>query len=269
MSVMTLMDRRSAVVAAVETFVFFLVITPLYVVAGPFVYAAIAKMFGYVELDWGKFGVSAVFDIVPAWVFAVEGVLYVLLVAVYWVPRDDETDQTELSGLATFVLLLPVVVYVWVELLGWPAAGAVQALRGARALAAIRIAALAAGLSVLGSALLWGAVLAVSALAEGGFGRCFRAWAGSLFFGLAAGVEAGIILMWVVESIAGHPLQTTTYYYLFGGAVAALCQWGAIRETLSITYVRAILVWILPAAATAGICWACWDVLEAAKTIIS
>lgn len=53
--------------------------------------------------------------LLPVWMWIVTGVLYLLLITLYWVPGDEETNRAELRGFVLFLVAAAAVGAIYVQ----------------------------------------------------------------------------------------------------------------------------------------------------------
>ena len=246
-----MLKKRSAAFATVEMFVFFLVLTPLYVILGPVIFVAIANMSHAFDPAISVSNIGACFGVTPVWAFAVQGAVYLLLMTLYWVPSDEQTNETEMTGVKAFCLLLPVALYVWAQWAHWSRHWPAAWSGWPGLFTGIRLAAMAVAGLIVGAAMVWAAAqYCFPGLLDRPYGRCFTAWMASWVMGIFVGWLAAMIVSSLAREITGSHLSQTAMYAV-GGAVCAVLQWASIRDVLETTYGRAISVWIVPFALTA------------------
>jgi hypothetical protein len=229
-------------------------------------FTLVAKSFGAVGLSWGQITVSASFGQTPVWFFAAQAAVYLLLVAFYWIPTDPQTNETEVTGLTVFFFLLPVTLYVWAKWLRWPLSD-IDWDSFPKFMMILRLAAIVVAALIAGAGLLWAAARFAAGLSDSSYARCFKAWLASSFLGLGAGAVAVAVIVWVIQSISGSPVENWVWYVI-GGALGGIIQAASIREMLETTYARTVLAWVVPFAATALAAWG-GDVQAMVRAIIA
>jgi hypothetical protein len=124
MSLLKRLGIHSAVLSFVEIVLFFLVITGLY-------FGLLSSLYAVVAGSAAKVSASMVFvplmpsnlgdwaGILPAWMWILEGLGYLLLITIYWSPGEAEVDESELRGFVIFVVTALVALAVWLQAHGW------------------------------------------------------------------------------------------------------------------------------------------------------
>jgi len=116
MSIVSMLDTRSKwtayVASLVEQIVFFTVISGLYFLLVRLIYVGLSQGFG--ALDIAELtSVSSYITAVPMWVLTLAVCGYMLLITLYWAPRRNETDNTEVAAFATLLLGVGIVLAVF------------------------------------------------------------------------------------------------------------------------------------------------------------
>jgi hypothetical protein len=115
---------HSAVLSFLEIALFFLVITGLYFGVLSAIYAVAAKTagrltFSMVAMPFRPGNLGAWLGILPAWMWILEGLGYLLVITIYWAPGDQGLDETELRGFVVFLVTALVAVAVWLQMRGY------------------------------------------------------------------------------------------------------------------------------------------------------
>jgi len=143
MSLMTKTGTRHILLSFLEMVLFFLLVTPLFFIAMGLICSGIVNFIGLIKLGdfWNNLSWSNIFGdfwnnlssrnivsvwlvlpwlgALPVWMWIVDGVGYLGLVTLYWVPGDDAVNQTERRAFALFLLIALVAFFAY--LLRWHA----------------------------------------------------------------------------------------------------------------------------------------------------
>ncbi len=105
MSIVKLLNPRDRIVAVplalIETAVFFCVLSSAYFLLVSLVYQVLAAD----ELRLAVLDPGTWFGPLPAWLWIIEGGVYMLLVTVYWAPGERLVNDSEVLAFAIFLLL--------------------------------------------------------------------------------------------------------------------------------------------------------------------
>lgn len=105
MSIVKLINPRDRIVAVplalIETAVFFCVLSSAYFLLVSLVYQMLAAE----ELRLAVLDPGTWFGPLPAWMWIIEGGVYMLLITVYWAPGERLVNDSEVMAFAIFLLL--------------------------------------------------------------------------------------------------------------------------------------------------------------------
>jgi len=131
MSLMARTRSRHVLLSLLEMVLFFLLVTPLFFIAMSLACSGIGHLFELMKFGdfWDNLSSQKVLSVwlvlpwlgaLPVWVWIVDGVGYLGLVTLYWVPGDEAVNQTERRAFALFLLIALVAFFAY--LLRWHAA---------------------------------------------------------------------------------------------------------------------------------------------------
>lgn len=124
MSILKRLGVHNAILSFVEIAFFFLVMTGLYFGVLSAIYAVAAKAAGKVTfwmvvMPLAPGNLGAWLGMLPAWMWILEGLGYLLLVTIYWAPGDQRVDESEMRGFVIFVVAALAAVAVWLQMHGY------------------------------------------------------------------------------------------------------------------------------------------------------
>lgn len=115
MSITKTSGVEGVVSSFLEAAIFFLFITPVYWLATSVLYILIAAITASAKWDLLRYPADWVASL-PVWVWILQAGGFLLLITIYWTPRDKRINDAQVRGLVMFLLTAALIGILYVQI---------------------------------------------------------------------------------------------------------------------------------------------------------